>query len=177
MILLRSSSYQFKPLKITCSAKSTKAQKGGIFRGCADKSLLFDQSQQTNKSMNWWDLKVEVWSQLFGRESAGGIFILLVICLWFCLWLVQRPWNIKPQTMILLSWQRRGIFKVYFHLLFLQVYYLRQGHELYVKEVMATKCYDINPKKQCYYKLRLKVCQCGFFFATSSLEQSLSLIN
>ena len=57
---------------------------------------------------------------------------------------------------------------------FLQVYYLRQGHELYVKEVMATKCYDINPKKQCYYKLRLKVCQCGFFFATSTLEQSLS---
>ncbi|XP_073258237.1 PH-interacting protein-like [Porites lutea] len=37
-----------------------------------------------------------------------------------------------------------------------EVYYLRQGHELYVKEVMATKCYDINPKKQCYYKLRLK---------------------
>ena len=54
------------------------------------------------------------------------------------------------------------------------MYYLRQGHELYVKEVMATKCYDINPKKQCYYKLRLKVCQCGFFFATSTLEQSLS---
>ena len=47
---------------------------------------------------------------------------------------------------------------------FLQVYYLRQGHELYVKEVMATKCYDINPKKQCYYKIRLKVCQHGFFF-------------
>ena len=40
---------------------------------------------------------------------------------------------------------------------FLQVYYLRQGHELYVKEVMATKCYEINPKKQCFYKLRLKV--------------------
>ena len=39
----------------------------------------------------------------------------------------------------------------------LQVYYFRQGHELYVKEVMATKCYDINPKKQCFYKLRLKV--------------------
>lgn len=37
-----------------------------------------------------------------------------------------------------------------------EVYYLRQGHELYVKEVMATKCYEINPKKQCYYKLRLK---------------------
>ena len=22
---------------------------------------------------------------------------------------------------------------------------------------MATKCYDVNPKKQCFYKLRLKV--------------------
>ena len=67
-----------------------------------------------------------------------------------------------------------GHFKIYFPLFFLQVYYLRQGHELYVKEVMATKCYDINPKKQCYYKLRLKVCQCGSFFATSTLKQSLS---
>lgn len=37
-----------------------------------------------------------------------------------------------------------------------EIYYLRQGHELYVKEVMATKCYEINPKKQCFYKLRLK---------------------
>lgn len=37
-----------------------------------------------------------------------------------------------------------------------EVYYFRQGHELYVKEVIALKSYEINPKKQCFYKLRLK---------------------
>ncbi|KAL9968709.1 hypothetical protein ACROYT_G020827 [Oculina patagonica] len=37
-----------------------------------------------------------------------------------------------------------------------EVYYFRQGHELYVKEVMVMKSYEINPKKQCFYKLRLK---------------------
>ncbi|EDO38859.1 predicted protein, partial [Nematostella vectensis] len=37
-----------------------------------------------------------------------------------------------------------------------EVYYLRQGHERYVKEVMRRKIYDTNPKKQCYYKLGLE---------------------
>ena len=83
MILLRSSGYQFQPLKITCSAKSAKAEKPGTFRACADKSLFFNQSGQANKPMNWWDLKVQLWSQLFARENAGGRvlihFILLLI--------------------------------------------------------------------------------------------------
>ena len=52
MILLRSSGYQFQRLKITCSAKSTKAQKPGTFRPCADEILLLDQSLQANKPMN-----------------------------------------------------------------------------------------------------------------------------
>lgn len=83
MILLRSSGYQFQRLKITCSAKSTKAQKPGTFRPCADEILLLDQSLQANKPMNWWDLKVQVWSQLFARENSCGRvihFILLLIC-------------------------------------------------------------------------------------------------
>ena len=48
------------------------------------------------------------------------------------------------------------LWTTWFHLYF-QVYYFRQGHELYVKEVIALKSYEINPKKQCFYKLRLKV--------------------
>ena len=38
-----------------------------------------------------------------------------------------------------------------------QVFYFRQGHELYVKEVFNQKVYDINPKKQCFYKMQLRV--------------------
>eukprot|EP00794_Sanderia_malayensis_P000318 gene318-948_t len=37
-----------------------------------------------------------------------------------------------------------------------EVYYLRQGHELYVNAVLERKVYNINPKKQCYCKYDLK---------------------
>ena len=39
----------------------------------------------------------------------------------------------------------------------LQVYYFRQGHELYVNAVVEGEVFDINPKKQCFMKYQLKV--------------------
>ena len=43
---------------------------------------------------------------------------------------------------------------------------------MYVKEVVATKVYEINPKKQCFYKLNLKVCA---FFQSLKFHISFSL--
>ncbi|CAB4031025.1 bromodomain and WD repeat-containing 3, partial, partial [Paramuricea clavata] len=37
-----------------------------------------------------------------------------------------------------------------------EVYYFKQGHDMYVKEVMSQELYEINPKKQCFSKLELK---------------------
>eukprot|EP00795_Rhopilema_esculentum_P017794 gene17794-9472_t len=37
-----------------------------------------------------------------------------------------------------------------------EVYYFRQGHEIYVKAVLESDLLDINPKKQCYMKYNLK---------------------
>ena len=43
---------------------------------------------------------------------------------------------------------------------------------------MALKCYEVNPKKQCFYKLRLKVSTalCSVFFAKSVETDSFVLI-
>jgi len=37
-----------------------------------------------------------------------------------------------------------------------EVYYFRQGHELYVNAVVEGEVFDINPKKQCFMKYQLK---------------------
>lgn len=44
----------------------------------------------------------------------------------------------------------------FFSFFFFKVYYFKQGHEMYVKEVMNLELYEINPKKQCFSKLDLK---------------------
>ena len=43
---------------------------------------------------------------------------------------------------------------------------------------MALKCYEVNPKKQCFYKLRLKVSTalCSVFLAKSAETDSFVLI-
>lgn len=41
--------------------------------------------------------------------------------------------------------------------LFLQVYYFRQGHEAYVEMAKQKKIYSINPKKQPWHKMELRV--------------------
>lgn len=39
----------------------------------------------------------------------------------------------------------------------LQVYYFRQGHEAYVEMAKQKKIYSINPKKQPWHKMELRV--------------------
>lgn len=38
-----------------------------------------------------------------------------------------------------------------------QVYYFRQGHEAYVEMAKQKKIYSINPKKQPWHKMELRV--------------------
>ncbi len=40
---------------------------------------------------------------------------------------------------------------------FVQVYYFRQGHEAYVEMAKQKKIYSINPKKQPWHKMELRV--------------------
>lgn len=39
----------------------------------------------------------------------------------------------------------------------MQVYYFRQGHEAYVEMAKQKKIYSINPKKQPWHKMELRV--------------------
>lgn len=41
-----------------------------------------------------------------------------------------------------------------------QVYYFRQGHEAYVEMAKQKKIYSINPKKQPWHKMELRVRNC-----------------
>lgn len=41
--------------------------------------------------------------------------------------------------------------------LFVQLYYFRQGHEAYVEMAKQKKIYSINPKKQPWHKMELRV--------------------
>lgn len=50
------------------------------------------------------------------------------------------------------------MFKMYVRVyVCLQVYYFRQGHEAYVEMAKQKKIYSINPKKQPWHKMELRV--------------------
>lgn len=50
-----------------------------------------------------------------------------------------------------------GIFDCVFVCVCVQVYYFRQGHEAYVEMAKQKKIYSINPKKQPWHKMELRV--------------------
>lgn len=44
-----------------------------------------------------------------------------------------------------------------FQMVCVQVYYFRQGHEAYVEMAKTKKIFSINPKKQPWHKMELRV--------------------
>ena len=96
--------------KLRVLRKVRKRKKVDLFAPAQTKvSCLTNHNRQTNQ----WTGETSKWkceAKCLGRKARVEYS--------FCLWLVQRPWNVKPQTMILLSWQRWGIFNFTFLCLF-----------------------------------------------------------
>lgn len=57
-----------------------------------------------------------------------------------------------------------------------QVYYFRQGHEAYVEMAKQKKIYSINPKKQPWHKMELRV-RNNLNQSSVSLKSAASLLN
>ena len=97
--------------KLRVLRKVRKRKKVELFAPAQTKvSCLTNHNRQTNQWTGETS-KCKCEAKCLGRKAQVEKSLKFIS---FCLWLVQRPWNVKPQTMILLSWQRRGIFNFTF---------------------------------------------------------------